>query len=358
MLFLAAMRDFPLLGKMSPRQDRGGKKPTIEGCREEYQARMAQLALDLGCVGDQLQEFVKNDPDCLAARAFVDQSRPGQLWDIDETRASALVNHIVHELRVLATRRSHEIRPEYISELAPVEKRFRSGLPNERAYKENREYLYIDNIINYTQPRGLNLTALAFQIEIFLSFFEVPTSRDSPEPQGLISSHGSSNYETATLYSSQPVSHIADYRLSREGPYSTGPDQYAAGFEQGTASPFYECRTLRSSERLSVVIHDFLLDPRGIFVLYIWSNSSFAKFMDTPESKLAFNNLAASLADDGLGFISVESNNVTTLALPDLWEEIRETKILFAGPKSRAHFSISTQYDELLDYMEGFRARL
>jgi hypothetical protein len=358
MLFLAAMRDFPFLGRMYPRQDRGGKKPVIEGCREEYQARMAQLAIDLGCVGDRLQESVKNDPDCLAARAFVDQSRPGQLWDIDETRASALVNHIVHELRVLATRRSHEIRPEYISEFAPVEKRFRSGLPNERAYKETREYLYIDTIINYTQPQGVNLTALAFQIEIFLSFFEVPTSRDSAEPQGLISSHGSSNYETATLYSSQPVSHIPDYRLSEEGPYSTGYDQYAAGFEEGAASPFYECLTLRSSERLSVVIHDFLLNPRGIFVLYIWSNCSFAKFMDTPESKVAFNDLAANLADDGLGFISVESNNVTTLALPDLWEEIQETRILFAGPKSTTHFTISTQYDEFLEYMEGFRARL
>jgi hypothetical protein len=102
--------------------------------------------------------------------------------------------------------------------------------------------------------------------------------------------------------------------LSGEGPYSTGHDQYAAGFEQGTASPFYECRTLRRSEKLSVVVHGFL-NPRGIFVLYIWSNCSFAKFMDTPESKLAFNNLA------DLSFISVESNNVTTLALPDLWGE-------------------------------------
>lgn len=43
--------------------------------------------------------------------------------------------------------------------------------------------------------------------------------------------------------------------------------------------------------------------------------------MDTPESKLAFNNLAASLEVDDLSFISVESNNVTTLALPDLWGE-------------------------------------
>ncbi|KAL2812347.1 hypothetical protein BDW59DRAFT_167832 [Aspergillus cavernicola] len=341
---------------MSPRQDPGGK-PTIDGCREEYQARMAQLALDLGFVGDRLHEFVKNDPDCLAARAFVDHSRPGQLWDIDEGRASALVNYIVHELRVLATRHSHEVQPEYISELAPVEKRFRSGLPNERAYKENREYLYIDNVMNYTQPPGLNLTPLAFQIDIFLSFFEVPTLHDSAEPQGLISSHGSSNYETVTSYSSQSVSHIPDYTLSRQGPYSTGHDQVPAGFEQGTASSFYHCHTLRSSERLSLVIHDFLLD-REVLVIYIWSTCSFAKFRDTPEGKLAFNDLVARLADDGLGFISVESNHITALALPDLWEEIRETRILFAGPKSRAHLPISSYYDEFLDYMEGFRATI
>jgi hypothetical protein len=56
--------------------------------------------------------------------------------------------------------------------------------------------------------------------------------------------------------------------------------------------------------------------------------------MDTPKSKLTFNNLATSLADNSLGFISMESNNVTTLALPDLWEEIQETRILFTGPKS------------------------
>ncbi|KAL2808642.1 hypothetical protein BJX63DRAFT_424458 [Aspergillus granulosus] len=348
MLFLAAMRDFPVLARMPPRQTPGGGKPMIQGCYEQYQAHIAQLALDLGCMSNKIHEIVKNDPDYSAARGFINHSRPSQLWEIDEERASALIDHIVHELRILATRRNHAHHPEYVSEI-PVEKRFRSGLPNEYAYKMNREYLYIDNILSFNQPQGLHLT-----------FFKLPPS-NSPGLRDQILEHivsdGSSNYDTATIHSSQPVSNIPDYRLSLQGPYSTRQDGevQAVGFEQGTALSFHECHILTNSERLSVMIHDFLLNPQEILVIYIWSNCCFAKFWDNPESKLAFNNLAAQLADSGLGFVCIESNRVTTLALHDLWEVLQQTRILFAGPKSRADFPVTTQYDDFLDHMEGFR---
>lgn len=175
MMFLAAMRDFPILSQIAPRKSKGEKKPSIEGSPEERQSSLAQLAVEVGFKSDEIERLLAADPDIAAARSFLRRSRPLDRYAVDEKYAIALSSRIGKELKKLATPISSNSPPEFSCQLDRIPKEFRCGIPDNRSYKNDREHLYIDVIYNNNPIQRSNLTSLAFQRDIFVSYFGIIT---------------------------------------------------------------------------------------------------------------------------------------------------------------------------------------
>ncbi|KAJ5183279.1 hypothetical protein N7492_000895 [Penicillium capsulatum] len=175
MIFLAAMRDFPVLSQTAPRKSRGEEKPSIGGSPDERLSYLAQLAIEIGFKSEEIDHLVAADPDLAAARSFLRRSRPLDRYEIDERHAFILSRHIAGELKLLATPLSGNLYPEFSSQLDNIPKQFRSGIPDNQSYKNDREHLYLDVIYNYSPYPRSHLTSLAFQRDIFVSYFGTMT---------------------------------------------------------------------------------------------------------------------------------------------------------------------------------------
>jgi hypothetical protein len=169
MLFLAAMRDFPVLSQTAPHQSRGEKQP-CKGSPEERQSSLALLALDLGFHSPQIQEFAERDSDYTAIRALIHRLRPVEHYDIDIERAETCAWRLVEEIRSFSTARSICGNPEF-SGYSEVPKKLRCGLPDIVNHKKDRRHLFLDNMYGHYPPPRNHLTSLGFQRDIFVCFF-------------------------------------------------------------------------------------------------------------------------------------------------------------------------------------------
>ena len=173
-IFLAAMRDFPVLSQTTPLQSHGEKKPLIGGSIEERQPHLALLALEMGFNTPQIEALANNDPDTAAAKEFIRWYRPIDQYDINNYEAEKLARHIARKMRAIASPKDKRATPEFAGVLK-VPKKSRCGLPDNRTYKNDRNHLFLDTIYDYKPPSGQHLTSLAFQRDIFVCFYGVHT---------------------------------------------------------------------------------------------------------------------------------------------------------------------------------------
>lgn len=174
MMFLAAMRDFPVLSQTAPHRSHGEKKLVIEGSIMERQSYLALLALNLGFDSPQIRALAKDDPNLAAARGFIQRSRPSDRYELDIAKAEALARYIATELRAIANP-IHLDDPATFSCYSRVPKKLRYGLPDNINHTKDRRHLFLDTIYNYGPPFGQHLTSLAFQRDIFVCFFGTPS---------------------------------------------------------------------------------------------------------------------------------------------------------------------------------------
>jgi hypothetical protein len=168
MLFLAAMRDFPVLSQTAPHQSRGEKQP-CKGSPEERQSSLALLALDLGFHSPQIQEFAERDSDYTAIRALIHRLHSVEHYDIDIERAETSAWRLVVEIRSFSTARSICGNPEFFG-YSEVPKKLRCGLPDIVNHKKDRRHLFLDNMCGHYPPPRNHLTSLGFQRDIFVCF--------------------------------------------------------------------------------------------------------------------------------------------------------------------------------------------
>lgn len=137
MLFLAAMRDFPILSH-SPAPNIGTQKPRVAGSIEESQSLLARLALDLDFDSTSIRALAASNPDIAAVIAFLQQSRPACEFEIDEDRTEALASYVATELQAIATPRSSRIEPVFSFDLDHLPTKFRASLRDNQSYQERQ----------------------------------------------------------------------------------------------------------------------------------------------------------------------------------------------------------------------------
>lgn len=266
MIFLAAMRDFPILSQIAPRKSKGEKKPLIQGLPEERQSYLAQLAVEIGFESPEIDKLVAADPDLAAARSFLRRSRPQDQYEINERDAFSLSKHIAEELKRLATPLSRSFSPEFSCQLDKIEKQFRCGLPDNQSHMHDRQHLYLDVIYNYNPIPRYHLTSLAFQRDIFVSYFGIVTLpqplRVSDSPSDRSEGQGGPSYsETAfpdsneiqsSLGESDPRQdngqHAVPATFTEQEDMNVTPDG-AQIITSPTGTSFYEASHSESSSR-------------------------------------------------------------------------------------------------------------
>ncbi|OJJ66326.1 hypothetical protein ASPBRDRAFT_665854 [Aspergillus brasiliensis CBS 101740] len=346
MMFLAAMRDFPVLSQTAPHRSQGEKKPIVEGSIKERQSYLALLALNLGFDSPQIQTLARDDPDLAAARAFIRQCRPSDQYELNTIRAEALARHIAIEIRAIASPINRAGTPPFFCSNR-VPKKLRYGLPDNNSHKKDRKYLFLDTIYEYSPPFGQHLTTLAFQRDIFVCFFgtpPVPSELSWPE------THDGSGDEDENIpfhvisgSLSEPVSDFSGYLRTIESAiwsHSRVPSNIAneglivpvaPGFEHTVIREMNMFHTLDDNVRPSEAVTRFLSRPT-VPVMYIWNERKYIKFW--PTERRIFEDIACTLADCNMCFAVVQGNEFVVAGLADLWAKALSVKLILAGPKS------------------------
>lgn len=308
MIFLAAMRDFPILSQTAPRKSRGEEKPSIGVSPDERLSYLAQLAIEIGFKSEEIDHLVAADPDLAAARSFLRRSRPLDRYEIDERHAFILSRHIAGELKLLATPLSGNLYPEFSSQLDNIPKQFRSGIPDNQSYKNDRVHLYLDVIYNYNPYPRSHLTSLAFQRDIFVSYFGIMTlPRSSPPhespPGGSDDRRDPSSQEAAYSFSNENGNSVDRGDLCQPStihgsvPLTTPDDANSISEARTVASPVrssnYEAYHSECSSR---PMSDFPQYLRSIEAA-IWPHSQRS---ESPQVEAKYDNIHSQLGLDPL----------------------------------------------------------
>ena len=408
-LSLAAMRDFPTLSQITPRQSPGHEKPQIEDSRDECLTELAILASDLGFASNEINRLITADPDLTSAKAFLHHHRPPDKYKIDEQIRERAARNIVRDMQLFATRRTERSVPEFSSQLNKIPKRLRCGIPDNNSFRTTRNCLFLPIIYHYDPLRRSHLAPLAIQRDIFVCFFgktslqelssanPMRTSDDGNDHENLgpviyaenacestysnlrnvscvidSTTPTSSNYETRTSIgsSSHRISNFQNYvqdieavlcsqyqpsqsprNVTAESAVGGFEEPLAPGFEQSTGSSMNVYRSLRPGLRPSAAMTEFLCTEHSLIVIFLWSERKFIKFLKTDQDQ--FEDSVRSLADERFCFMTMEDSRICFHELSDLWVASQEAKLVFANTrKDMAHYTADDSQIAFFDYLD------
>ncbi|QVM10723.1 hypothetical protein D8B26_005376 [Coccidioides posadasii str. Silveira] len=314
-LVLAVMRDFPLMTHVAPRQASGKGKPIIEGCSEEYWYQLATLAFELGFDTTEIRNLRSGNPLENLARAFIRRSRPPELYEINQHLLDNLASHFAEQFPVIAQPRYRAGPPVFTTDSEAIEKTARWNRPLDTHYLKDREYMYLDVMYNYHPITASCLTSLAFQRDIFVSFFgALPlypvgggVEGQDPPPPSVPPSPQLQDYSPVRV-DSNPGSSIYSDR-------ETEPHLFQP--LDGDMSPSSIAR---------------MLVENGSLALYDWKEHQIARFTDGDRER--FYRTVSLLADKGYCFLRLNNEGrVAVYLLRDLWDTSQGEKAILAGPK-------------------------
>lgn len=317
-MFLAAMRDFPLLSSLAPLRDVKRVKPLVQGSAMERWYQLASLAFVLGFRSERITGIMEGGSENeIMAREFLCKVRPPELYEINEERRNDLLQYIALHIDDFATPRISSTEPEYTTNRDGPTKEQRCNRPYDAAYKHDKDHLFIENMyMAHITPRAF-VTTLAVQRDIFICFlgiinqenlWERPRTEDPGVDERPISApvNGASEPE----------------ETEAEQPPLTSPGNTA------------ELRDLQTTEPRNCVEVASEIARSEQIILYIWDKHETVKFTDNAHQKQLFESMTCNLADKGYRFILIgEAEQIETQTLNGLWEAALSTRFILAGPK-------------------------
>jgi hypothetical protein len=323
-MFLAAMRDFPLLGSLAPLWDAKKPKPPVQGSASERWYQLASLAFVLGFRTARITQLMEGGSENeIMAREFLSRVRPPEVYEINEQSRNDLVRYIALHIDDFATPRINSTEPEYTTNREGLTKEQRCNRPNETAYRHDKNYLYIENIyIVHITPRAF-VTSLAIQRDIFICFLGLMNLEniraDSPAEGPDVGSFP----DVMPPLIEAPTS---DATVAVEADEATLPAP-----DPVNATALHNIPTFEPGSNLEV--SGTVQSPEHI-ILYIWDKDESVQFTNSAHQKGLFENMTCDLADKGYRFILInEADQIVTQTLNGLWEAALSTKLILAGPK-------------------------
>ncbi|KAA8645057.1 uncharacterized protein ATNIH1004_009268 [Aspergillus tanneri] len=350
-LFLAVMRDFPVLSNLAPYRDVRKLKPGRHGTESESLFKLAKLAYELGFDTPQVKEirdWAAPNQDHAVARDFLQQVRPPTWYVVDTKKAEDLTSYIGENLPAMARLRAAHGRPRFTTNLENLSKKFRCSRPSSKHYESDRKFLYIDVMYNYNPVPQAYATSLAIQRDIFVSYFgEYDLPPLSGEP--VTEDRGSSN-----------TARVNDHLLAGEWEpdqnteYSS-TDEYLPRGEDGLgslvesgiraeqASPSFVTASISTGSSAAAVrpetydldnLSDWAWDPHdtamnefhavesrrpsstvkqilsedGLIVVYAWERKEYAKFSTSPQQRSVFEKFTGNLANQEQRFVLIRED--------------------------------------------------
>ncbi|OXV09096.1 hypothetical protein Egran_03142 [Elaphomyces granulatus] len=356
-LFLAAMRDFPILSNLDPLWDSRKEKPTVEGSDKERWYSLATLAFELGFETDSIKnikELGAVTPEEKMARDLLLQLRPPERYIIDEVQINTLARYIAEHIGDIAVPRQSSREPEFTTNLDMLSKDRRCNRPPNQSYKHDREFLFIDVMfIRNIIPRS-HVTSLYIQRDIFLCFFghylapqdgSVSGNSSPLAPSAHIRDElssfdlsmefsGRSRRQEASDSRSRGISSVgcqastdqghaygdAGGSLTRPEDFAyTQPERADEGFSRPVPRAYGfendDCREMNKfyplNRSMLSAAQTFLStgQDEGIFVILRKDTREYAKFYSAPEEKSVFETISRSLADEGHRFILTDASS-------------------------------------------------
>jgi hypothetical protein len=369
-LFLAVMRDFPVLSNLKPYRDNRKTKPKTQGIEADCLFRLAWLGFQLGFETQQLREILDRagqNADEAVARDFVQKARPPEWYVVDNDVANDIAGYVGSKLSSMTSQLASRGIPYFTTDLEMQPKRFRCSRPSFNQYESDRKFLFIDTMYNYRPIPRAHPTSLAVQRDIFVCYFgelELPslsdgstsesprtpfddslTHQDQGEP-GL----GSASYieQPTQIYTQDPPSFSHEYETRIEHTPSfmttsistvTSADE-AREFSSNILSenlaghhdtPMNEFHTIANSQP-SLIIKELLSDE-SLIIIYDWDKKAYAKFSIDPQQKAIFELFVCNLADEMQQFITREDNRVYAPPLSTIWSSACRTRLVLVGLK-------------------------
>ena len=350
-MFLAAMRDFPLLGSLAPLWDTKRAKPLVQGSALERWYQLASLAFVLGFRSEKILQVMEGGSENeIMAREFLSKVRPPELYEINERSRNDLVQYIALHIDDFATPRISSTEPEYTTNREGLTKEQRCNRPYETAYRHDKNHLYIENMyMVHIIPRAF-VTSLAIQRDIFICFLGImnleniraDSHPEDPEDPGVDS------FPDVTRPSiPAPSDAVWTFTEADEATQATPEPVYAT-----------ELNDLQTFDPGNNLEEDLgILRSSDHIILYIWDKHQFVKFTDNAHQERQFESMACDLADKGYRFVWInEADQIATQTLNGLWETALSTRLILAGPKVDPADPVGS--DVTISSLQGYFNRL
>ncbi|KAE8167945.1 hypothetical protein BDV40DRAFT_252141 [Aspergillus tamarii] len=400
-LFLAVMRDFPILTELAPYRDARKIKPTFNGSELERMFSLSQLAFDLGFETESIKEFIGQDSktqDEILARSLLQQLRPPERCLVNERNTNHLAQYIGDHIDQNIALRASLAEAEFSTNLELLPKKLRCNRPSHKHYKSDRKYLFLDVMYNYKPIQRAYPTSLAVQRDIFVCFFgefPLPSRRQQSTPAsdshysedntgintGVNESLLGDEYDLQKGESSrsaetqQHESYIgyesggfidclrdlrAESEPMSESSYETAsidteshmeyrkidlyePASSESQHENKGENKFYKLDGKKPSDIVKAMLKD-----RGVIVMYVWRKGVYATFSKTPHQGLIFTEFARDLANQGSQFIIIrEGLKPFVPSLKNIWNAVRESRLVLVIPKRSSETPDENFYTEI-----------
>ncbi|EED21208.1 conserved hypothetical protein [Talaromyces stipitatus ATCC 10500] len=336
-LYLAAMRDFPILSSLAPLWDSKKRRPLIQGSPSERWHQIASLAFVLGFRTDEIAKLMEDGNNKeIMAREFLTKIRPAELYIVDEGRKERLVQYIARQIDGIATPRVLRQDAEFTTNVEGLAKEQRCNRPYDSAYRRDKDFLFI-NIIYGTRIRAQAfITSLAIQRDIFICFLGMYPIEDMADAD--------SEDEVVDLTRSSPSRSLSDNDLEHEMiaiPSADSNEGSASEEATGPGVPGGSAVVADSGEDNSEegggswqTAESEVDSGEADFILHLWDKNEGEKYRNTEAQRRIFENTVCDLADKGYRFLCIDkTGQAVTQSLHKLWEKALDTKLILACPK-------------------------
>jgi hypothetical protein len=380
-LFLAVMRDFPTLTKLSPYKNRGKNIAERRGFVSERVYKLAEIASCLGFANDQISQIQSMGAESSYAAAtseYLVQLQPTDRYIVDSRRRADIAQYVGDTLPHISVNRPSHERAEVNTNLSEAPKKSRCSRPSIQDYHKYREYLFLGILMDNSFVRRAHPNSLAIQKDIFFSFFgdlngsqedlsessfqendssprhsfahpppnqspyESPSPRYSPSPTSPLqespTQQGESPIPQENIISPQEVREaIPDEQSWVSGSITTASNEYSGSnfldpdyeFSDEREVPF---ESIEQDIRPSSFIHGLVYDE-GNVVFYLLSEKRFVRFsFDEPELP-NFRATTNWLANQNNMFLCCISNRWCVVPIRKLYTSSRKAKLILVCQK-------------------------
>lgn len=377
-LFLAVMRDFPVLSNLAPYRDLRKLKQGRHGIESESLFKLAWLAFELGFENRQMKEVLEwagENSGQAVARDFLRQIRPPMWYVVDHGKADDIASYVGSNLPGMASPPASRGQPKFTTNLETQSKRFRCSRPSSKHYVDDRKFLFIDIMYNYNPIPQAHVTSLAIQRDIFVSYFgefDLPPLSDgspvtNPRSPANSTTTGIAQMEESELAQETEFS-IGERYLSRSQDRMNlanhpearielrSPSFVTTSVSTATSAPemrsdFYNLDFLSdnaadpentamnefhyiNSPNPSLIVKE-ILSEAGVIVIYAWEKKEYAKFSADAQQRSIFENFACDLADQMQYFLIPGDLRIYSPPLSSLWDAACRGRLVLVGSKPR-----------------------